>query len=155
MASAVLAWNQGRQCSFTFVISNKNGCRHHSPFIMAPYHRIETNRRSTSWFFLWFWHNRNSSSNADAIVLASAPLISALARTMASAFWWRIIANHGVAARLRFFCWVDLRLYSLSMHILSSVGARVVKRVACLSCLIAVIVNRVTTNNLITLSAKC
>jgi hypothetical protein len=41
------------------------------------------------------------------------PLVSALARNMASAFWWRISANRGVAwRRLRFFGWVDL-LYTL------------------------------------------
>ena len=34
------------------------------------------------------------------------PLVNALARNMASAFWWRIIANHGVVA-VSFFNWVD------------------------------------------------
>ena len=35
-SSSCLKWKtvDGSQCSFTFVISNKNGCRHHSPSIL-------------------------------------------------------------------------------------------------------------------------
>ena len=35
------------------------------------------------------------------------------ARTMASAFWWRIIANHGVTAQLFFFSRVELLCVSI------------------------------------------
>ena len=88
------------------------------------YHRIVTHRMSTSWFCLWFWRNRR---NAVAMFLASALMKSIHPleifkmvdiqganashkrtgqpgyRSMASAFRWRIITSHGVAAVMVFF----------------------------------------------------
>jgi hypothetical protein len=78
-------------------------------FCALPQNR-KPHRRPTSWFCLWFWRNRY---NAVAMFLARAfrtgihppeitqnggcsgawmRLVSTLARNMASAFWWRIMA---------------------------------------------------------------
>ena len=107
----------------------------------------KVHRSPTSWFFLWFSYDfdvtRNSSSNADAMVLASArlrgihppdiiqngghpeggmPLKRALARTMASVFWWWIMAcqrGTGYSSRpsVCLILWPQVRLLSKSLQL--------------------------------------
>jgi hypothetical protein len=86
----------------------------HAIWLVMPQNKVH--RRPTSWFFLWFSYDfgvtRNSSSKADAMVLASGRLRgihppdiiqngghpggnasqTATALSMASAFWWWIMA---------------------------------------------------------------
>jgi hypothetical protein len=97
-------------------------------------------RRPTSWFCLWFWRNRY---NAVAMFLARAfrtgihppeitqnggcsgawmRLVSTLARNMASAFWWRIMARLSRPSVRSLFCGITslANIQTQHMHALQN-----------------------------------